>query len=408
MESESLPSIGYYRKSYLQTTSQKLARDKLVHLHGRRSLALPSVGLVVLKAISSSFQLQIVHGSKAWFLHEFELPKGSTYTETNATVFPIGNAFELSFPEARRGRIGPRHDTDHCSTLRHAIQDLIDQGLDDGLPKMIVPNDGYDIVGVTSNFLVPTPFNWILDRVPLQLISSTPSDVGHGDTFAPFILWPEDVDVDVQVMTCNGRITQAATPVTRPFGGMDSREEVRREDDEILRQLQSTQARISIWSLPLLLQRGLIHMMTTNRATCIVFSVDDLPPEGSDHTHPLYILVVCSGHKVLFVLLDNGSALNVCPLATVVALDFAPSDFGFTFDEVQTLEIQDFCRDFVAMSFDQHSSTLVLDMMKCVSFYRFWLERRQHGSNEFVTTIDHDTHFELGFTILEDDVHFMA
>ena len=27
-------------------------------------------------------------------------------------------------------------------------------------------------------------------------------------------------------------------------------------------------------------------------------------------------------------LLDNGSALNVCPLATAIALGFAPSDFG--------------------------------------------------------------------------------
>nr|CAN80376.1 hypothetical protein VITISV_039375 [Vitis vinifera] len=44
LESKSLPSVGYSRKSYLQTTSQRLARDKLVNLHGRRSLALPSVG----------------------------------------------------------------------------------------------------------------------------------------------------------------------------------------------------------------------------------------------------------------------------------------------------------------------------------------------------------------------------
>ncbi|KAL6341615.1 hypothetical protein AAG906_032736 [Vitis piasezkii] len=29
---------------------------------------------------------------------------------------------------------------------------------------------------------------------------------------------------------------------------------------------------------------------------------------------------------------------------------------GFTFDEVQTLEMEDFCQDFVAMSFDQHGS----------------------------------------------------
>nr|CAN76277.1 hypothetical protein VITISV_032229 [Vitis vinifera] len=44
VESKSLPSVGYSRKSYLQTTSQRLARDKLVHLNGWRSLALPSVG----------------------------------------------------------------------------------------------------------------------------------------------------------------------------------------------------------------------------------------------------------------------------------------------------------------------------------------------------------------------------
>ena len=82
---------------------------------------------------------------------------------------------------------------------------------------------------------------------------------------------------------------------------------------------------------------------------------------------------------------------------------------GFTFDEVQTLEIQDFCRDFVAMSFDQHSSTLVLDMMRGMSFLLgFGLGRRLHGSSEFVTTIDHDTPFRLGFTPSKDDVHYMA
>ena len=60
-----------------------------------------------------------------------------------------------------------------------------------------------------------------------------PSDAGHKDMFAPFILWPKDVDV--QVMTCSGRIAQVAPLVTRPFGGTDSREKVRRKDDEILR-----------------------------------------------------------------------------------------------------------------------------------------------------------------------------
>ena len=89
-----------------------------------------------------------------------------------------------------------------------------------------------------------------------------------------------------------------------------------RKDDEILRQLQSTQARISIWSLlasssthrdaliqalsqirvkTTITQEGLIHMVMVGRATCIVFSNDDLPSKGSDHTRPLYISVGCSG-----------------------------------------------------------------------------------------------------------------
>ena len=69
-------------------------------------------------------------------------------------------------------------------------------------------------------------------------------------------------------------------------------------------------------------------MVTVGKAICIFFSDDDLPPEGSDHTHPLYISIGCSGCRVLSVLLDNGSALNVYPLATAIALGYAPSDFG--------------------------------------------------------------------------------
>ena len=53
----------------------------------------------------------------------------------------------------------------------------------------------------------------------------------------------------------------------------------------------------------------------------------------------------------------------------------------------------------MVMSFDQHSSALVLDMMRGMSFLSgFGLGRCQHGSSEFMTTIDHDTPFRLGFT----------
>ena len=92
--------------------------------------------------------------------------------------------------------------------------------------------------------------------------------------------------------------------------------------DALIRAL--SQIRVETSTTP----EGLIHMMTADRATCIVFSTDDLVPEGSGHTCFLYITVVCSGHKVPSIVLDNGSALNVCPLATTVGLGFSPLDFS--------------------------------------------------------------------------------
>ena len=155
---------------------------------------------------------------------------------------------------------------------------------------------------------------------------------------------------DVQNILYWDRVLRQPPPtVARPLEGISTPEEARKEDDEILRQFQSTQARISIWSLlasssthkDALIQalsqirvettttpEGLIHMVTAGRATCIVFFDDDLPPEGSDHTHPLYISIGYSGCRVSSVLLDNGLALNVCPMDTTIVLDYAPSDFG--------------------------------------------------------------------------------
>ena len=66
-----------------------------------------------------------------------------------------------------------------------------------------------------------------------------------------FILFPEEygpVHRDVQIVTRSGRVAQPP-PVDRPFAGIDARDEIQKEDDEILRQLRTTQARISIWSL---------------------------------------------------------------------------------------------------------------------------------------------------------------
>ena len=85
-----------------------------------------------------------------------------------------------------------------------------------------------------------------------------------------------------------------------------------------------SQTRVETTTIP----EGLIHMVTVGRATCIVFSYDDLPQEGSGHTHPFYISVGCLGYRVPSISLDNGLALNVCPLAIAIALGYALFDIG--------------------------------------------------------------------------------
>ncbi|RVW32710.1 Transposon Ty3-I Gag-Pol polyprotein [Vitis vinifera] len=397
---------------------------------------------------------------------------------------------------------GPGHETDRCTALRHAIQDLIDQGLvhlgqpsvttnpllahttqavpppadgihflefdviddhihmlsdDDSDPEPIMPDVIYETSGVTLGPRMPAPFRLVPEAASVQAAT------------APYV--DDSQTLDIQYVLRGGRVMRQPPPAAaaRPLGGTSSQEEVRAEDDEILRQLQSTQARISIWSLlasssthrdaltralsqirvdTTTTPEGLIHMMTAGRATCIVFSDDDLPPEGSGHTRPLYISVGCSGRRVPICpsgqwlgperrpwihragaipsslhqkvkFINDGRVVVVQSVGDmfisaepVLEMSHADDDLfltGFTFDEVQTLEMEDFCRDFVALSFDQHSSMVVLDIMRSMSYLPgMGLGRRQHRPSEFMTFPNRDVPFGLGFIPTEADYRYMA
>ena len=69
-----------------------------------------------------------------------------------------------------------------------------------------------------------------------------------------------------------------------------------------------------------------------------MFSDDDLPAERSDHVRPLFIDVACSGCRVSSVLLDNGSALNVCPIVIAITLGFSLTDFGSSSQTVRAYD----------------------------------------------------------------------
>ena len=113
--------------------------------------------------------------------------------------------------------------------------------------------------------------------------------------------------------------------------------------------MQATQACISIWSFlatstthrealvrvliriqfdTTTLSNGLLHKLTIDRVSCIVFSNDNLLSKGIDHTQPLYITIGCLSHQVPYVLLDNGLTLNICSISVIVALGFGLVNFS--------------------------------------------------------------------------------
>ncbi|RVW76545.1 hypothetical protein CK203_064339 [Vitis vinifera] len=296
------------------------------------------------------------------FHHQYRAPPPPRPTTTTA----YSPGFRTDLHCAYHQRAG--HDTDSCSTLRHAIQDLIDQGLVDlGLPGVATnplpahdtravppPPEGVHLIEFAgdeifmmgwdgeapqpislyeeSNFVgyiprqqIPRPFSLTPDKIygPPPV---SPVYLQHVPPMTPFILFLEEYRPphrDFQIVTRSGRVAQPL-PVDRPFAGIAAREEVQREDDEILRQLRTTQARISIWSL---LSSSSTHRDALVRAFARLGLTLLLPQRG---------LFTC--RRGLSVLLDNGSALNVCPLVTAIALGFSPDDFGLSTQTVRAYD----------------------------------------------------------------------
>ena len=66
-------------------------------------------------------------------------------------------------------------------------------------------------------------------------------------------------------------------------------------------------------------------------------------------------------------------------------------------------------KDIAPISFYQYSSTLVLSMMRGMSYLLgLGLGCHQQGPYEFAFPIDHDTPYGLGFTPIEDDARYMV
>ncbi|RVW27109.1 hypothetical protein VitviT2T_011710 [Vitis vinifera] len=135
---------------------------------------------------------------------------------------------------------GPGHETNRCSALRHAVQDLIDQGLihlgqlsvttnplpahnthvvpppaddihfldfdeidnhihmlsdDDSDLEPIMPDVIYEMSGVTLGLRMPAPFRLVPEAASVQAATLEPLILPHYNVHAPFILIPNVEEV---------------------------------------------------------------------------------------------------------------------------------------------------------------------------------------------------------------------
>ncbi|KAF2285015.1 hypothetical protein GH714_035238 [Hevea brasiliensis] len=90
-------------------------------------------------------------------------------------------------------------------------------------------------------------------------------------------------------------------------------EDTDEEDDQFLRQLKRTQASVMVWELLLVSEK---------QRTALTKALT----EGRNHSRALFVTAEVGGWKVPYVMIDDGSAINVNPLKILPKLGISISE----------------------------------------------------------------------------------
>ena len=324
--------------------------------------------------------------------HELHMPLSKVFEKLQARGLlrpldpkPMPNPLPRGFDVNKRCSYHqtPGHHTDDCFSLRHAIQNLIDQKIIAPPPRPNVISNPLPNHALNHGPRINCLFEEGLKEDPSILISDIP--------ICAMLTWEEVMEtelppakpkLDIWEEEPTNEPTKEPTPtplsldhqneithITRggkhfkpsyleadnPLEALNQQlknTQLQPEDDIVLKQLQKTQANISLWGLLVASyhhRQTLINLLNqiqvpTNltpqalntmigaikKEPSISYSDKDLSSKGRDHNDPLHITVDTNGKRVPMVLIDDGSALNMCPLRTASCLglsieDFAPS-----------------------------------------------------------------------------------
>ena len=334
--------------------------------------------------------------------HELYMPMSQVFEKLKAKWLlkpldprPITNPLPSRFVVNKRYAYhqGPGHDTDRCFSLCHAIQDLIDN-------KVIAPTTRPSITNnplPNHNFGRRMRINCLMTEEeskedPSELIYDLPECfmmtweelMGMTSTIG-YDIWSEDAleTKNYPTSTNGGRHfkLQSNYPIStngeRHFEPQSSNststnrgrhfktppletnnlietlnkstQQTLAEEDEFLKQLQKTQANISLWGLLTasykhrqnlvdLLNQIQVPTTTTSqdmnamirsisRELTISYFDKDLTKKGKHHNDPLHITVDAKGKRISMVLIDDGSVLKVCHLKIASCLGLSIEDF---------------------------------------------------------------------------------
>ncbi|XP_074278177.1 uncharacterized protein LOC141601773 [Silene latifolia] len=210
----------------------------------------------------------------------------------------------------------------------------------------------YDVMGL-----------WVSDEEDEWEDDDTTHDIWGDEERVSNDIWADNEGKDdtdneldqnnVQHLTRSGRHYKPTD--ASPSQVMQSKERENKsaqEDDALIKLFKKLKADITVWDL---LCNSLEHRqailnaltsmsvpsattpaelasyLTTDReAPIITFSDKDLPPEGIKHNKALHLTTLCNKKYVPLSLVDNGSAVNLCPLRTAQVLGFEEKDFKKT------------------------------------------------------------------------------
>ncbi|XP_077242628.1 uncharacterized protein LOC143883159 [Tasmannia lanceolata] len=224
---------------------------------------------------------------------------------------------------------GPGHMTENCLALKHAIQNMIDKD------ELAVERPNITQNPLPNHRAVAPPTANAIFNVDMEEAKEATYVLRMGDfeedvSNAPYVfradedelLLLEDQCDEMRHMTRGGRVFKPPELSVENPAGVARNSENQRQNKLVLQELNAAQ--VSVNTSP----DELVSLVAMARAAkTLSFADDDLPPEGRDHTKPLKITVTCNKKKVPEVLVDNGSALNVCPLSTTATLGFSPENF---------------------------------------------------------------------------------